>query len=95
MQNERVTVSVTGPLRVNSGEALFKAALQGHGVALLSEFVVEQAIARKELEVVLPGWEYPFADVFAVIPPQTYVARHVRAFIDHLATTVSKIPQTL
>jgi DNA-binding transcriptional LysR family regulator len=66
---EEVSVRPAGPLRVNNGEALMPAVLAGLGIADLPEFIVGEAIASGEVEVILKGWKQPEGAVHLVTPP--------------------------
>src|SRR6201997_435968 len=52
---EQASVRPAGPLRVNNGEALMPALLAGLGIAGLPGFIVGEAIASGEVEVILKG----------------------------------------
>src|SRR6185312_73554 len=52
---EQVSVRPAGQLRVNNGEALMPALLAGLGIADLPDFIVGDAIASGEVEVILKG----------------------------------------
>ena len=54
---EQASVRPAGPLRVNNGEALMPALLAGLGIADLPDFIVGDAIASGEVEVILKGWK--------------------------------------
>ena len=56
-------------LRVNNGEAVMPALLAGLGIADLPEFIVGDAIASGEVEVILKGWKQPEGAVHLVTPP--------------------------
>src|SRR3954469_4698283 len=66
---EQASVRPSGPLRVNNGEALMPALLAGLGVADLPEFIVGDAIASGEVEVILKGWTQGEGAVHLVTPP--------------------------
>ena len=66
---EQASVRPGGPLRVNNGEAVMPALLAGLGVADLPEFIVGDAIASGEVEVILKGWKQPEGAVHLVMPP--------------------------
>jgi DNA-binding transcriptional LysR family regulator len=66
---EQASVRPGGPLRVNNGEAVMPALLAGLGIADLPEFIVGDAVASGEFEVILKGWKQPEGAVHLVMPP--------------------------
>ncbi len=68
-KGEQASVRPAGPLRVNNGEALLPALLAGLGIADLPDFIVGDAIASGEVEVILKGWRQPEGAVHLVTPP--------------------------
>lgn len=66
---EQASVRPGGQLRANNGEAVMPALLAGLGIADLPEFIVGDAIARGEVEVILKGWKQPEGAVHLVMPP--------------------------
>jgi DNA-binding transcriptional LysR family regulator len=66
---EQASVRPAGPLRANNGEAVMPALIAGLGIADLPDFIVGEAIASGEVEVILKGWRQPEAAVHLVTPP--------------------------
>jgi DNA-binding transcriptional LysR family regulator len=66
---EQASVRPAGQLRVNNGEAVMPALIAGLGIADLPEFIVGEAIARGEVEVILKCWKQPEGAVHLVMPP--------------------------
>ena len=66
---EQASVRPAGPLRVNNGEAVMPALIAGLGIADLPDFIVGEAIASGEVEVILKGWRQPEGAVHLVTPP--------------------------
>jgi DNA-binding transcriptional LysR family regulator len=66
---EQASVRPGGPLRVNNGEAVMPALVAGLGIADLPGFIVADAIASGEIEVILKGWKQPEGAVHLVTPP--------------------------
>jgi DNA-binding transcriptional LysR family regulator len=66
---EQVSVRPAGPLRVNNGEALMPALLAGLGIADLPDFIVGDAVASGEVEVILKGWKQAEGALHLVTPP--------------------------
>src|SRR6516165_5729880 len=56
---EQASVRPAGQLRANNGEAVMPALIAGLGIADLPEFIVGDAIASGEVEVILKGWKQP------------------------------------
>ena len=78
-------VEMTTRLVCGDFTVLLDAARQGQGVALLPEYVSAPAIARGELEVVLPGWSAPYGIMHFVYPSRRGLLPSVRALVDFLA----------
>lgn len=64
------------------------AARRGLGVALLPDFVCAAAVARGELEAVLPEWGAPQGTMSFVYASRRGLLPGVRALIDYLAETL-------
>ena len=82
---EEVSVRPAGPLRVNNGEALMPALLAGLGIADLPNFIVGDAIASGEVEVILKGWKQTEGAVHLVTPPGGPRPARVEVLADFLA----------
>ena len=81
----RASVRPAGPLRVNNGEALMPALLAGLGIADLPDFIVGDAIASGELEVILKDWKQTEGAVHLVTPPGGPRPARVEVLADFLA----------
>ena len=81
---EQVSVRPAGQLRVNNGEALMPALLSGLGIADLPDFIVGDAIASGEVEVILKGWKQPEGAVHLVTPPGRPRPARVEALAEFL-----------
>lgn len=87
---EQVSVRPAGPLRVNNGEALMPALLAGLGIADLPEFIVGDAIASGEVEVILKDWKQTEGSVHLVTPPGGPRPARVEVLADFLAGHFAK-----
>jgi len=83
------TVAVSGPLRANNGEALVPAAVAGHGIAMLPDFIVWQEAADGRLERLLPEWSLPTAPLHVVMPPGGPRPPKVAVLVDFLVARFS------
>jgi DNA-binding transcriptional LysR family regulator len=81
---ETQRVNVTGPLHANNGDLLAQAAEAGMGIALLPDFIVEEALAAGRLVSVLCEWLAPPISINAVYPSARRVPQKTRTFIDFL-----------
>jgi DNA-binding transcriptional LysR family regulator len=83
-KGEQASVRPGGPLRVNNGEALMPALLAGLGIADLPDFIVGDAIASGEVEVILEGWKQTESAVHLVLPSGGPRPARVEALADFL-----------
>lgn len=78
-------VEVKGRLRVNNGDALRIAALEGLGLACLPSFIVGEDLRAGTLVTVLDDAVHQSGGIYAVYPHARHLSPKVRAFIDFLA----------
>ncbi|WP_150522708.1 LysR family transcriptional regulator [Roseibium sediminis] len=81
---ERVSVSVKGPVEVNSPSAVRDAALCDLGFVRTPLIFVADEIAAGKLEIVLEEFEQPMRGIYAVYPHRRHLTGKVRAFVDFL-----------
>src|SRR6195952_4155405 len=82
---EQASVRPAGPLRVNNGEALMPALLAGLGIADLPDFIVGDAVASGEVELILKDWKQTEGAVHLVTPPGGPRPARVEVLADFLA----------
>ncbi len=85
VDGRQVSVPVTGPIKINSPTVVRDLAISGHGVAVVSRFLVADALATGRLISILDGTVDFGWSVYALYPKRQYVAGRVRAFVDHMA----------
>ncbi|GAB3787521.1 LysR family transcriptional regulator [Dyella agri] len=85
-------VRVQGRFETTLGEAVRDAALAGQGIALHSLWHVHEALAKGQLEVVLPDYPLPESGIWAVTPQRRLVPPRVRAFTDFLVGKLGDPP---
>jgi len=89
---ERVTVRMHGALKTNNGEAIRDAAVAGHGVAALPDFIVDDALAAGALVRLLPDWTVaPESSIYAVYAQSGPVTPQVRLFINALVAAATTL----
>src|SRR5476649_1201209 len=82
---EQASVRPAGQLRVNNGEAVLPSLLAGLGIADLPDFIVGDAVASGEVEVILKGWKQAEGAVHLVMPPGGPRPARVEVLADFLA----------
>ncbi len=80
------SVKVRGDLSSNDGGVVLAWALAGHGILMRSEWDAGPHVRRGALEVLLPDYALPPADLYAAHLPKHNLAAKVSAFVDFLAT---------
>src|SRR4051794_34297502 len=82
---EQASVRPAGQLRVNNGEAVMPSLLAGLGIADLPDFIVADAIASGEVEIILKDWKQAAGAVHLVTPPGGPRPARVEVLADFLA----------
>src|ERR1700749_2240816 len=87
---EQASVRPAGQLRVNNGAALMPGLLAGLRIADRPQFIVGDAIASGEVEVILKGWKQREGAVHLVMPPGGPRPARVEVLADFLAKHFAK-----
>jgi DNA-binding transcriptional LysR family regulator len=66
-------------------DVLYRAALDGAGVAVLSRILIESRLAAGELVHLLPDWIYGTSTVYVAVPTRILMPARTRAFLAFLA----------
>jgi DNA-binding transcriptional LysR family regulator len=83
------SIRVRGNLSTNDGEIAVKWALEGHGILMRAQWDIVSHLRSGRLSQVLPNFDTPDADIFAVYPQRHQHSTRVRAFVDFLAEGLS------
>lgn len=78
------SVKVQGSLSTNDGEVALNWALEGHGILMRAEWNLAAHLRSGRLEEVLPDYETPPADIYAVYLERLNLSAKVSCFIEHL-----------
>ncbi|WP_027165153.1 LysR family transcriptional regulator [Mesorhizobium sp. WSM3224] len=81
---DSVSVSVSGPIEVNSPMAARAAAVSGLGFTILPDFIAAPDVASGRLVTVLDDRILSGSGIFAVYPHRRYLPAKVRVFVDFL-----------
>ncbi len=79
------TIVIKGVFCSNNGEVLAEAAMQGLGITLLPDFIIEEALADGRLVRVLAGRERSPLTLSVLYPSRHNVPVKTRLFINHMA----------
>ena len=77
-------VPMQAAMRSNALVVLRDLAIAGHGVAMIADFLVTEALASGALERVLPTWEGPLATAYAVHPWALRGSAKIRALVERM-----------
>ncbi|RKP54833.1 LysR family transcriptional regulator [Pararobbsia silviterrae] len=84
------TVTVRGPLRVNSAESLRIALEDGMGIGLLPAFTALESLRDGSLVRLLPDFSLPALSVYALYPSRQYLDAKIRAWIELIRAEVTE-----
>jgi DNA-binding transcriptional LysR family regulator len=87
---EEATVIPTGPLFTNNGDIMIPLLVAGGGIALLPDFIAEEALASGQLVRILTDWSLPPSFLHLLSPPSRLRPARVRALSDHLVETLKR-----
>lgn len=80
-----ISVKAEGPFLSNSALVLRRAALAGHGIALLPQYCIAHDLDCGALVPVLPQYKAPERPIVVLHPQATLVPKKVRLFVDFMA----------
>lgn len=86
---EECSITIDSRMRTNNAESLIPPLLAGMGIALQSQFIVADALARGELVEVLPEWKIAQTYLSLVTPSRV---NRVAALLDYLAESLPSAP---
>ncbi|WP_042300088.1 LysR family transcriptional regulator [Paraburkholderia kururiensis] len=78
---KEVAVVVSGRVSVSAAEGIRTMVLGGMGLAIASEWMFLPELADGSVQAVLPDWELPPIDLWAVFPAGRLVSAKARAFV--------------
>ena len=81
---EHAKVTVEPRFTVNDFDLVYRAVLDGIGMALLPSYRVNDDLREGRLVRLMPDWCTPAAQFHAVYPSTRHLSPKVKAFVDHL-----------
>jgi DNA-binding transcriptional LysR family regulator len=83
-RGEGIAMDVPGRLTLDSDRLMVEAAVEGLGLAFLSDFWVTDHLAAGNLQAVLEDWTPPFPGLRLYYPGHRHMTAGLRAFVDML-----------
>lgn len=83
-------VTVSSYLQANNGDALVAAAVQGLGITLQPDFLVDDELASGRLCEVLAEFSTPLLGIYALLPSNRYLPHRVKVLLEFLAERLGK-----
>ncbi|MEQ9559003.1 MAG: LysR family transcriptional regulator [Rhodospirillales bacterium] len=87
-----IRLPIKGNFEANSADAIYYAVLAGVGIARLSTYLVNDALAQGRLVRVLPDFADETSDILAIYSNKRNLSPNVRAFIDYFAEKFGPVP---
>lgn len=84
------TVRIRGNLTTNDGGVAVSWALEGRGIVMRAEWDVADYLREGKLVRIMPAFETPDADVYAMYPHQHRSSTRVKAFVDFLSASFDR-----
>jgi DNA-binding transcriptional LysR family regulator len=83
-RGEEMALDVPGRLTLDNDSLMVEAAVEGLGLAFVSDFWVAKHLADGTLQAVLEDWTPPFPGLRLYYPGHRHMAAGLRAFVDML-----------
>lgn len=89
-EGKRHAIRIAGPMRVNNGDMLRAAALDGAGIIREPHFIVGTDLQAGRLVELLPDFPPPEIGVYALYPSRKHLSAKVRTFVDYLVERMAE-----
>lgn len=84
------SVTISGPIEVNSPQATLRAARAGLGIAMVPDFIARPFIQSGELVTLFDDYISKDRGIYAVYPHRRYLPAKVRSVVDYLSAWFRK-----
>ena len=75
----------TSKIKATNGEFLVDMAIRGHGITYIPTFIAYKALAAGKLVTVMPDYQLPTLNAYAVYPKNRFLSQRCRYLIDFIA----------
>ncbi|NMP25988.1 LysR family transcriptional regulator [Rahnella sp. SAP-1] len=93
-QGRTEQVSVGGRLKISDSKAMLEAALQGFGILLAAEVLVQEALSQGRLVALLPDYSIPARPMHIVFRPDRHLSPKLRSFVDYVVAELGLHPES-
>jgi DNA-binding transcriptional LysR family regulator len=83
---------VRSRIHANNGDVLLDAAAQGMGITQQPDFIIDDALAKGRLEVILQAFPIPELGIYAMLPGNRHIPHRVRVLMDFLVAGLAGSP---
>ena len=84
-QGRKHNVITKSKIKATNGEFLVDMAVKGHGITRMPTFIAYKTLAKGELVTVLPDYQLPTLNAYAVYPKNRFLSQRCRYLIDFIA----------
>lgn len=85
-------LTVTANIKATNGDFLVDMAIKGHGITHTPTFIAYQAIKAGQLVPILPDYQLPTVNAYAVYPKNRFLSQRCRYLIDFIAKRLGDAP---
>ncbi|WLP95513.1 LysR family transcriptional regulator [Psychrobacter sp. M13] len=78
-------LTVDSKIKATNGEFLVDMAIKGHGITYIPTFIAYKALADGRLVAVMPEYQLPTLNAYAVYPKNRFLSQRCRYLIDFIA----------
>jgi len=86
------SVKINPAIKSNNPDVLLEAAVRGMGIALLTTFVVSDAVASGALQLVLQDYTSVVLGIYAVYSSRRHLPVKIKVFVDYLRAHIQDPP---
>ncbi|MCG8155917.1 LysR family transcriptional regulator [Brenneria goodwinii] len=86
-------VHINSRLQINDSKAMLSAALEGFGIVLGAQVLLNEALARGDLVRILPDYETPSRPMHLLFHGDRHLSSRLRTFVDFIVREFSPHPQ--
>ncbi|HBR00947.1 MULTISPECIES: LysR family transcriptional regulator [unclassified Roseofilum] len=90
-EGEEGLISIDGVFCSNNGEVLRDAAVNGLGIVMLPNFIVEQDLRKGNLQVLLSNYKVPELTLYVVYPISSSISKKVKLFTQFMQQALDEV----